>query len=364
MKSQPISKKEHIICLLAIAVLLGITAIFLFKDQELGSIARALSSVKLPYILLGVLAIAVFFAFEARATQILSQPLIGKKRFFTFYRYSLIDFYFSSITPGCSGGQPSQLYYMHRDKIPLSASSLAVLTFNMTYHLAVLVVAGVAIAISSLDLFAQIGAFKYLLFFGVAAQVFLVVIYMLAIFHQRLANNLVNFAIKILVKLRIIKNRDQAIDKAAAQLAEYRRGALYMKENPLLLLRTAFLSLLHILALYSIPFWVFKAFGLSGYSFLELVAIQAALTLSVESLPIPGGIGVTESGFMLIYGSVFGQDLLVSALLLTRGLNYYLGLVAGGIVSAVSLRKGAVHIARPQLTQKAVKAKNYVSQRP
>lgn len=78
---------------------------------------------------------------------------------------------------------------------------------------------------------------------------------------------------------------------------------------------------------------------LSGFTLCDLIAAQVALTLCVESLPIPGGMGVTESGFLLIYASIFGSKLVVPALLLTRGLNYYTGLLIGGIASAYSMRK-------------------------
>ena len=334
-----INKKEHMICLLSVAVLLIITGVFLLKDQELSDIFSLLASTDLKFIFLGLLAMVLFFAFEARAIQILLQPLAGKRKFPVYYRYALIDFYFSSITPGCSGGQPSQLYFMHRDNIPVSSSSLALLAYNTCCHIAVLLIAAVTLSISGLAVLDKIGAFKYLLIFGVLAQSFLIIFYLIAIFNKRLAAFIVHTIVKVLAKIRIIKNKEAALAKVDTQIEDYRRGAAYIKQNPLLLLRTLLISCLNLLALYSVPFWIFNAFGLGGFTFCDLIAAQVALTLCVESLPIPGGMGVTESGFLLIYASIFGSKLVVPALLLTRGLNYYTGLLVGGIASAYSMRK-------------------------
>ena len=339
-----INKKEHIICLISVVVLLALTGVFLFKDRELSDIFALLAGTDLRFIFLGLLAMVLFFAFEARAIQILLQPLAGKRKYPVFYRYALIDFYFSSITPGCSGGQPSQLYFMHRDNIPVSSSSLALLTYNTCCHIAVLLIAGVTLSISGFGLLDKIGVFKYLLVFGVLAQSFLVVFYLIAIFNKRLAAFIVHTIVKILTKIRVIKDKEAALAKVDAQIGDYRRGAGYIKQNPMLLLRTLLISCLNLIALYSVPFWIFNAFGLSGFTFCDLIAAQVALTLCVESLPIPGGMGVTESGFLLIYASIFGSNLVVPALLLTRGLNYYTGLLVGGIASAYSMRKKKVSL--------------------
>lgn len=333
------NKKEHLICLASIAVLLIITSIFLLKDRELADIWALLSSTDLRFILLALLAMVLFFTFEARAIQILLKPLAGGRRFSVFYRYALIDFYFSAITPGCSGGQPSQMYFMHRDNIPVSSSSLALLAYNACCHISVLLIAAVTLSISGMGILESIGAFKYLLIFGVVAQSSLVAFYLIAIFNRRLAVTIVHTIVRLLAKLRIVKRREEALARIDMQIDDYRRGAAYIKRHPLLLLRTLLASSLNLLAFYSVPFWIFNAFGLSGFNFCDLIAAQVALTLCVESLPIPGGLGVTESGFLLIYGGIFGSKLVVPALLLTRGVNYYSGLLAGGIASAYSIKK-------------------------
>ena len=129
-------------------------------------------------------------------------------------------------------------------------------------------------------------------------------------------------------------------------MMEYQHGAAYIKKHPLLLCRTFLFTLLHLLSLYSVPIFVYQAFGLSGMGPVTLIALQAILTLSVESLPLPGGMGAAEKGFLMVYGSMFGPALILPATLVCRGINYYSFLIIGGIVTAITHGKRKVMVER------------------
>lgn len=329
------NKKRQLINLGLMFLLIGTTAYFLLRDNDIPQLFSLIESVNTDYLFLGLGVMVLFFTLEAGCLRTLLKSLDYKVSLFRCLRYSLIDFYFSSITPGCCGGQPSQIYYMKRDRIPLGVSSLVLLLFNLAYHVAVLIIAFASIALGGQDILSKLGYVKYLLFFGIAAQTFLIIAFVAAVFSRRLIPSLVEGFIGILSKTPLIKDQDNALKKARFQTGEYQRGAAYIQKHPGILLRVLLMATLHIAALYSISFWVYKAFGLSGTSLITLIAVQAALTLSVESLPIPGGMGITESSFLFLYGSVFGSSLVLPALLLCRGINYYTFLIAGGIVSAI-----------------------------
>lgn len=328
-------KKKRALSLLFILALLAATCYFLLRDQELTEIWGLIQNAKPGYLLLGVAAMAAFFGMEALSLKTLMRPFGYPASFRRCYGYSLVDFYFSSITPGCCGGQPSQIYYMKRDGIPISVSSLILLLFNLAYHVAMLLLVAMTLAIGGRDLIVQLGPIKYFFFYGAAAQLFLIVVFIAAVFSKRLAPALVHCVTGVLNKLHLVKRPEALLAKVQEQINEYQLGAAYIKKNPVILGKVLVFATCHLALLYSIPFWVYKAFGLSGYSLLMLVAVQASLTLSFESLPIPGGVGVAESSFVLLYSNIFGPSLVLPAMLLSRGLNYYGCLAIGGIVSAL-----------------------------
>ena len=54
--------------------------------------------------------------------------ILGEKSIFLKnFKYTLIGFFFSSITPAASGGQPMEIYYMSRDGLNVANSTLALL---------------------------------------------------------------------------------------------------------------------------------------------------------------------------------------------------------------------------------------------
>ena len=50
--------------------------------------------------------------------------------------------------------------------------------------------------------------------------------------------------------------------------------------------------------------------------------LQAVISVAVDMLPLPGGVGVSEGLFMTMFEPVFGEKLL-PGMLLSRGISYY-----------------------------------------
>ena len=68
------------------------------------------------------------------------KTLHAKSNFWKNVKYSLIGFFFSGITPAASGGQPMQVYYMHKDKIPAAHATLTLLiNFKTPFGVAAIV---------------------------------------------------------------------------------------------------------------------------------------------------------------------------------------------------------------------------------
>ena len=71
--------------------------------------------------------------------------------------------------------------------------------------------------------------------------------------------------------------------------------------------------------------------GLKNVTFLDVVLLQAVLFITVSALPLPGTVGVGESGFLLLYKTLFPGAYLGSGMLLSRGINLYLYVIVTGL---------------------------------
>ena len=60
------------------------------------------------------------------------------------------------------------------------------------------------------------------------------------------------------------------------------------------------------------------------------------ISVAVDMLPIPGGMGISEKLFLLVFTPVFGSVTL-PAMLISRGLSYYTELILSALFTVVAL---------------------------
>ena len=73
-----------------------------------------------------------------------------KSNIFKNFKYALIGFFFSAITPAASGGQPMQIYYMHKDKISVANSTLALLVNLCSFQIITLTFAFISVFLNTI----------------------------------------------------------------------------------------------------------------------------------------------------------------------------------------------------------------------
>ncbi len=88
-------------------------------------------------------------------------------------------------------------------------------------------------------------------------------------------------------------------------------------------------------ALFAVTWMVYRAFGLSGTAAADVVLLQAVISVSVDMLPLPGGMGISESLFLKIFAPVFAS-LTLPAMVLSRGLGYYSQLAISAVFTIVA----------------------------
>ena len=87
---------------------------------------------------------------------------------------------------------------------------------------------------------------------------------------------------------------------------------------------------LQLILYHSIPYFVYLSFGLNEVNYITFVFMEAVLYISVSSLPLPGAMGVSEGGFMIMFKMFFPASILSSAMLISRGISFYLFVIISG----------------------------------
>lgn len=155
---------------------------------------------------------------------------------------------------------------------------------------------------------------------------------------QKTTTKLVNLFIKLL-KLLKIKKIELKKKKIEEGLNQYNESAKFIKEHKTEFIKSILRVYVQIIFFHSIPYFIYRAFGLNTHSFFEIFAMQAILYTTVSSLPLPGAIGVSETLFLKIFGIAFGKNILSSAMLLYRFVSFYLYIVICAIVVIINAIK-------------------------
>jgi len=328
-------KKKFARNLLIFFSIIIITFYIIFKDQSITSILEIIRGVKIEYVLIAICAMMMYFVCESINLGRTLRALGEKSNFFKNIIYVLIGFFFSSVTPAASGGQPMQVYYMHKDNISVANSTLALLMNLMSMQIATISMALISFCFNANGLSPVLIGFFIL---GITLNASALSLLIIAIVSKRMTRGLINIFIKIL-KFFKIKNIDNIQEKIEKELEKYQESAKYIKANKRIILKTVLTTYVQFLLYYSISYFVYRSFGLSSKSIFEIITIQSVLYATVSGIPSPGAVGVTEGGFLEIFKRAYPEKLINSAMLLNRGINFYLFVIISSFIVIVCTMK-------------------------
>lgn len=299
--------KKMIKNLLLFILLIALTFYIILKDQDVGNIFNIIKTVDLKFVLIAIIFMAVYLILESVNLGRTLKALGEKSNIFKNFKYALIGFFFSAITPAASGGQPMQIYYMHKDKISVANSTLALLVNLCSFQIITLTFAFISVFLNTSHLNSGLVCFFII---GVSLNMSALALLLIGIFSKKLSAALIRFAEKILKKLKI-KNLENKVEKLESELTKYHGSAKYFKEHRILMLKTLVTTFIQVLFYYSITYLIYCAFGLNGYNAFQLITLQSVLYATVSGIPSPGAVGVTEGGFLSLFNGVFPNEIIV-----------------------------------------------------
>lgn len=331
-----ISKKKKIANALFLAAVFALTIYSVFKGEDLGDVIASISEVNPWYLLPGMAGVVVFIWGESIIIHYMLGTLNIRTKKRTCFQYSCIGFFFSCITPSASGGQPAQIYYMRKNKIPIPVSTLVLMIVTITYK-SVLVFIGLFVA------FFQRGfVHRYLegilpvFYLGVALNVFCCIAMSVLVFWPSLAKRIVMWGLSVLERMHILKKKKERTLKMETSMDQYHATAAYLKDHKVVIWNVVLITFFQRFALFFVTWFVYKAFGLHGAHIYDVVMLQAVVSVSVDMLPLPGGMGISENLFLIIFKTIFVGGLLLPGMVLSRGIAFYVQLLFSAVMTAIA----------------------------
>ena len=328
-------KKKRIInfCFIAFSSLMLIY--ILVSNNDVMSIYEAMRQIKIEYILIAVLCLLLFWILEAYMIYKLLLKFTDKKRnaatFWLALKTTLIGQYYSNITPCASGGQPVQLYIMKDENVSFSSGTAVLVEKFLLYQIGVTVYSFILALFKLKSLLMYTNGASVLVILGLIVNIIMVLSIWLISIKPKAVSCVVGIIAEFLHKHKIIKDLNKVQGNIESFVGEYEKSIKIMKSNLKLTLKLFALTFVQLTLFFSITYFIYKSLNLSGNSIFEIICLQAFLYMSVSFVPIPGTIGVSEIGFVMILGTVFSKNIIGTAILLWRGVSYYFSLIFSGI---------------------------------
>ena len=309
---------------------------FIFKDQDLNELVSALKTANKGYILIGALLMFCVYLMETINVRAVLISL-GEKKFSIVraFKYTTIGTFFSAITPAATGGQPVEIYYMSKDGIKASNGAMAMLVQLCGFQISTLVLS-IVCAILNPSLLSDGIIWFYLL--GITINGVALIFMLVSTFSSKTAKKFLGLVIKGIKKANV-KNAELKVKKLEEGIAQYNKSAKYIKEHKMEFVKAVLRVFVQMSIYHSIPYFIYKSFGLTEYNFFQLFSMQSVLYTTVSGIPLPGSIGVSESLFLKIFGPAFGKALLSGAMLLYRFVSFYLYIIIFSVVVVVNAVK-------------------------
>ena len=303
------NKKKAIFNTIFLILIFSITVYMVFKGEDLGEIIHTVRQADPVYLLISVVCVVLFILGESVIIFYMMRTLGAKVKMGHCALYSFVGFFFSCITPSASGGQPMQIYFMKKDKLPIPVTTLVLMIVTITYK-AVLVVIGIVIWIFGRGfLEGYLGQYMWVFYLGVGLNIFCVTFMMILVFAPGLAKWIMVKGLKLIEHFRFLKPKTTRLEKLEASMDQYHETAAFWASH----------KLAQRILLFTVTYWVYRSLGFHGYSIITLTILQSVISVSVDMLPLPGGMGISESLYLVMFAPVFGEALL-PAMLLSRGM--------------------------------------------
>lgn len=244
-------------------------------------------------------------------------------------RTVLLGKYYDSVTPAAIGGQPFQIWYMHKNAgIGKGMATTIPIIGMISNQIGFIIVASIAFLFGSLSI--NNAVLMATACFGLLFYAFWPIAILIATFLPNTTAELINLIVKFLAKIHIVKDKEQAIKKVSDGVNEYAKCVKQILKTRGLFLREILLSVCFHLLISMIPFFVLTAFG-GAVDFLPCLVTTIAVTSAVYFVPTPGNAGAAEGTFFVVF-SALSSGYIFWAMLTWRFFSYYIYIIIGAII--------------------------------
>lgn len=328
-------KKINIIVLIFITILV---LYFSLKDNFKETVNQILT-MNIWFLLIAFLLLIIFWIFRSYPMYTFCKKINKDFKFRQAFQLTLRTQFFNAVTPFATGGQPYQIIYLKQCGIDYASSTSVVLENFIVYQIALVSLGLIALFSNKIfHIFSKVQFLQQLIALGFIINTLVIVVMFIVAFSKKMNRTLIDLGIKILTKLRIVKNKKETLDKWHENITKFHNSAkLLLKDKKIFLLNILY-NFIALCCLYLIPLFIIYSMGnFNAFNAGVSIVTSAYIMIIGSFVPIPGGTGGLEYGFVQFYGNFVTGSTLSAMMLVWRFVTYYFGMIVGAI--ALNIKK-------------------------
>ena len=243
MTALKINKKVVLEAVFLIGII-ALTLYSIFHEQDPAAIWACLRGADIRYLIGSIFLVLAFVLGESVILWWLFRTSGQKAKASHCCLYSFVGFFFSAITPSASGGQPMQLYFMKKDKLPLSVSTLILLIVTITYKM-VLVVLGLAVLVIRPPVVMHyLNPILFWCYLGIILNVICVWVMLALVFHPDWMYRMVAAMIDLVTRIFHWKRGIKLRERLDGAMEKYSQAAAFFKSHKIIVLQVLVITFL------------------------------------------------------------------------------------------------------------------------
>ena len=352
------AKRKWIVAIFVLANVLaiGLTVLLeFFREGEKYPLSTVLDTwaQNYWYVILAFICTLVYLSLDGLKYAFMLKRITGRAQLPLSLKIAIIGRYYDNITPLAIGGQPFQVYYLHKANVPAgAATAMPIASFFFTQ-------------------LSQVILFLFVLIFNIGVitdpamiwtscigSFFCIFVPFMIVFFSimpKTAWKITNACLKLLNKMRILKDLTKVRKKVRSFVFEYARSLQIIAKTRFAVPVVFLLSMIMIISTNAIPYFVLKACG-QHIELIDVVSMCLVVNCAISFIPTPGNSGAAEGAFFIVFASLSG-GFLAWGTMLWRVASYYTIILAGIIVilaSSIRAKRRAKLNAEQEIKQPVV----------
>ena len=248
--------------------------------------------------------------------------------------------FFNGITPFSLGGGPYQIYSLNKNyNIKYRRGAEIVFKDFYSYQMSLVIISTICLIINKIFNIIEFNSIlKIMIVLGYLLNLFIALFLIYLPYTKNFGKNIINIIILLLYKIKLIKDKEKALKSYDEFIFDFKNNICNTLKNKKIVMKCILFNIVKITTIGISSYFCFKSVNLNIP--LYLCVIFTIITLIIASfIPVPGGSGGMEYGFITLFSFFVASVKLSVVLIVWRVITYYLPVIMGGCLFALKNRK-------------------------